>query len=189
MFKKSDLKTGMMIETVGKGKYIIMLDTDKLGDIAYNVDKKTYFGLDTYDENMIDDGSDLDNWNVVKVYDGVSILRETDDDIEGRLLWEREKEKVFDMGDSKVTLRYNSLFFTDGVLDTVLRDEELNWFIDALTNFFTGKSEWSKLHYGGTDCISIHKEGIQLLVDGIGMLIDYPNARKLLTWLKENKDE
>jgi len=87
MFCKSDLKTGMRVETRDGSVYVILLGTENDGDVLVN---KSWMSLTDYDDSLILISSYYHNLDIAKVYKQPYLPVDLFN-IEkcGALLWER----------------------------------------------------------------------------------------------------
>lgn len=87
--KKSDLKTGMWIETVDGDLGMVLLNVDGSDNYISYVNDGGYDFLSGWTEDLLCeiDGERLEESDIIKIYDYDSSLS-----IPGELLWEREKE-------------------------------------------------------------------------------------------------
>lgn len=83
--KKSDLKTGYLLETRNKTKLTVMLDTEK-GDILLN-ECGTYYNINEISNDLFD--IDLRDYDIMKVYRPKVKMVLFDVD-EYELIWQRE---------------------------------------------------------------------------------------------------
>lgn len=95
--KKSDLKTGMVVEVRNGEKYLVMLNPDCVDRDLISF-SGGFMELSTYDDNLTDSSGD-DDWDIVKVYRiGANIcwiLSNKDSAMQGaELIWERTEEPV-----------------------------------------------------------------------------------------------
>lgn len=87
--KKSDLKTGYLLETKNKTKLTVMLDTEK-GDILLN-ECGTYYNINEISNDLFD--IDLRDYDIMKVYrpKGKLVLFDVE---EYELIWQRKEDKL-----------------------------------------------------------------------------------------------
>jgi len=87
MFSKSDLKTGMRVETRDGTVYVILLGTENDGDVLVN---KSWMSLTDYDDNLIVTSSYYSNLDISKVYKQSYLPVDLfNTEKHGPLLWER----------------------------------------------------------------------------------------------------
>lgn len=87
--KKSDLKTGYLLETRNKTKLTVMLDTEK-GDILLN-ECGTYYNINEISNDLFD--IDLRDYDIMKVYRPKRKLVFFDVE-EYELIWQRKEDKL-----------------------------------------------------------------------------------------------
>ena len=92
--KKSDLKTGMFIETRNGGKYLVMLDPD-CEDMELINFNGGYMPLYYYNNELIFTEQSLRGFDVVKVYSvegSIHRLLSDKEHMKFKLVWEREEK-------------------------------------------------------------------------------------------------
>lgn len=90
--KKSELKTGMVVEYDDGRRRVVLLGTND-GDILVNIENGELYDLKKYEENL---RTHYKNININKVYqprNTICYLKSRDDSYM-TLLWEREEETV-----------------------------------------------------------------------------------------------
>ena len=87
--KKSDLKTGYLLETRNKTKLTVMLDTEK-GDILLN-ECGTYYNINEISNDLFD--ISLRDYDIMKVYRPKGKLVFFDVE-EYELIWQRKEDKL-----------------------------------------------------------------------------------------------
>ena len=93
--KKSELKTGMQVETRDGERYVVLLDTPS-GDVIVKVGGNNWDELNNYNKLMLFNNKEFLKSDIVKVYSNTFsnqyLIKKMD---ERFLIWEREEEKVF----------------------------------------------------------------------------------------------
>ena len=95
--KKSDLKTGMIVECNNGDRHIVLLDADDAERNLIDIDKGGWVPLNDYDKDL--KHRKYDEWSIKKVYSvGIyiaSIFRNKDWAMKhAKVIWEREGKPV-----------------------------------------------------------------------------------------------
>lgn len=65
---KSDLKTGMVVETNNGERHIVLLDADDAERNLIDIDKSGWMRLNNYDKDLKYRGDEDNEWSIKKVY-------------------------------------------------------------------------------------------------------------------------
>ena len=105
--KKSDLKTGMVVETRNGEKYLVMLEPDCGGRELINF-SRGYMSLSSYNDELMLEKS-YEELDIMKVYSvGISIswLLSDKKSMKFKLIWERNEPKEMTIAEIEKELGY-----------------------------------------------------------------------------------
>lgn len=106
--KKSDLKTGMVVETRNGEKYLVMLNTDYKDMELINF-KGGYLSLYSYNSELIFTEQPFREFDIVKAYsveNSIRWLLSNKECMEFKLIWEREERKEMTLEEIEKELGY-----------------------------------------------------------------------------------
>lgn len=106
--KKSDLKTGMIVETRNGEKYLVMLNPD-CKDMELINFKGGYMSLHYYNNELIFTEQSTHGFDIVKVYSVGWTIRDLLSDkecMEFKLIWKREERKEMTIEEIEAELGY-----------------------------------------------------------------------------------
>lgn len=106
-FTKSDLKTGMIVETREGIKYVVLLNACMFGDLIVNGNDLCWNGLSNYNDELIEHHgyNELDIVKVYKPKHPYTIHTFEEDALE--LIWEREEYKEMTIAEIEKELGYS----------------------------------------------------------------------------------
>ena len=97
MFTKKDLKTGMVVETVGGDRFLVILGAINNSKEGILLNTNGWMSLEKFTNTLEYDASEFENeWSIVKVFNykvyGLSPMLNKPEN----LIWERKKEEEVD---------------------------------------------------------------------------------------------